>query len=577
MTVTKLVPPLVIAALVCAATFGPHKSRIVHQTRVSSDLVAFQMRRSTARVPVLVQGSDADLDALAARHKLPVVRYLPGAVVLLVNRAELAMLAIDGAADSISGDMRVRISMSVSNQSTGAMQVRTGTGGLLGLGGIPGVTGQGITIAVVDSGISSHAALSGKILANVSFVTGDTRVTDVYGHGTHVAGIIAGAATTTTPLYTSGIAPGARLVNVRVLGADGTGLTSDVIAGIEWVIANRTKYNIRVMNLSMGHPVTAPCAFDPLCQEIAKASAAGLVVVASAGNSGKAPDGSPILGGISSPGNSPYAITVGALNTWQTVGRSDDSVTTYSSRGPTKYDLAVKPDIVAPGNKIVSLEANGSALSTTYTFLHVAGSGNSAYMRLSGTSMAAPMVSGAVALLLQGSSNLSAAQLKLALQMGATFLPNAGLQGGGAGSVNFWTSRQTTANGLTWLLGQITGLLTGPSGAAYWDAGTMSERLYSGGGLRLISALEAPLVWLNPSILQWGDLNLLGVTNPLAAIPANNLLWGEVATWTTDDHILWGDQIDDPQGNHILWGDSFYTDDNHILWGDAVVTSSDPH
>src|SRR5581483_11749472 len=114
------------------------------------------------------------------------------------------------------------------------------------------------------------------------------------------------------------------------------------------------------------------------------------IVVAAAGNAGKSADGQhEVLGGIASPGNSPFAITVGALNTWQTTNRSDDSLTTYSSRGPTRYDLAVKPDIVAPGNKIVSLEASGSYLSTNYSVLHVTGYGSNAYMRMSGTSMAA--------------------------------------------------------------------------------------------------------------------------------------------------------------------------------------------
>ncbi len=146
--------------------------------------------------------------------------------------------------------------------------------------------------------------------------------------------------------------PRAHLVNVRVLGADGSGFTSDVIAGIEWVVANRALYNIRVINLSLGHPVTEACSTDPLCEAVNQAVQAGIVVVVAAGNAGKAPDGRAILGGISSPANSPYAITVGALNTWGTVDRSDDTVATFSSRGPSAYDLAVKPDIAAPGTKI---------------------------------------------------------------------------------------------------------------------------------------------------------------------------------------------------------------------------------
>src|SRR5581483_789364 len=275
-----------------------------------------------------------------------------------------------------SGDAPVHVGMAVSAQATAADQARAGTSGFPGLGGLSAVTGKGITVAVVDSGINTqHTALANKVVANVSFVTGDPSTADAFGHGTHVAGIIAGVATSVTPLYAGGIAPGAKLANVRVLGADGSGLTSDVIAGMDWVIAHKSTYNIRVINLSLGHPVFESCSADPLCQEVQKAVGAGIVVVASAGNYGKNDAGQMVLGSIASPGNSPYAITVGAVNTWGTPGTSDDTVATFSSRGPTAYDLAVKPDLAAPGVKIVSLEAAGCALATEYQATDVAGSG----------------------------------------------------------------------------------------------------------------------------------------------------------------------------------------------------------
>jgi serine protease AprX len=549
-----------------------------HRARLSSDLLSHEARHTQRPTRVIIHGSPPMVQAIASRHHLSVLRLLGEAGVLAVNSAELTDLASDFAVDHVSPDLPVHPAMSVSNISTAAATVRAGSPGILGVGAIPGVTGHGIGVALLDSGITPHAALP-NVVASVSLVTGDTNVTDEFGHGTHVAGIVGGsaaAAAGVTPLYTGGIAPGAALVSVKVLGPNGSGLTSDVIAGMEWAISNQASFNIRVINLSLGHPVTEPAETDPLCEEVAKATSLGIVVVASAGNSGKTPDGHEVLGGITSPGNSPFAITVGALNTWQTIDRADDSVTTYSSRGPTQYDLGVKPDVVAPGNKIVSLQAADSNLATTYPALYVAGVNNNAYMRLSGTSMAAPMVSGAVALLLDGAPNLSLSQIKLALQAGATFLPNDGLMAGGAGSVDFWSTRQTTANGLGWLVGQVTGLLTRPSGAAYWDAGSMTNRLYQGAGIRLLSALEAPLVWLNTSLLNWGDLNLLGLSNPLASIPAKNLLYGQVANWTGSNQIFWGDQINDPQGQQIFWGDANQTDDYQIIWGDSVLTSTDP-
>ena len=564
----------VVAIFVLSGALGLRGAPSPHRALLSADLLQHLERKSTARARVIVHGDAATIDALAARYHLDVLRRLEHGAVLAANSAELDALGADGAVDHLSGDVPVTTSMSISAQSTAADQVRAGAPGLLGIGAIPGVTGQGVTVAVIDSGISAHQALAQRVLANVSFVTGDPSVADAYGHGTHVAGIITGngsAASRVTSLYTGGIAPGASLVNVRVLGADGTGLTSDAVAGIEWAIANRTKYNIRVINISFGHPVMEPSATDPLCEAVAEAVQAGIVVVAAAGNSGKTEDGRTVLGGITSPGNSPLALTVGALNTFGTVSRGDDAVTSYSSRGPTRFELLVKPDVAAPGNKIVSLQANGSFLSTFYPSLHVAGNATNAYMRLSGTSMAAPMVSGGVALLLQGTPKLTPAQVKLAIQNGATYVSSGGLMGAGAGSVNFWASCKLAQTGLvaSLLNTVVGGLGVTSSGASFWDNGTLSSRLYGGVGIRLLSALEAPLVWLNPSLLRAGDLNLLGLLNPLASVHPKWLQYGVIGGWTDSDAILWGDTIYDPQGQAILWGDTS-TEGDAILWGDSV-------
>jgi serine protease AprX len=528
---------------------------------------------------VIVHGDAQAIDAIARRHGVQILKRLAGGAVFSANGDEIARLSSDTAIDHLSGDLPVKTWMSVSNQSTGADQTRAGVGGLLGIGAIPGVSGQGIGIAVIDSGISPHAALANKVVANVSLVTGDPSVGDAFGHGTHIAGLIAGSgspAKYVTPLYNGGIAPGAQLVNVRVLGADGVGRTSDVIAGIEWAIAHRTQYNIRVINLSLGHPVMEPAATDPLCEAVADAVRAGIVVVAAAGNDGVAPDGSRILGGIMSPGNSPWAITVGALNTWGTAKRSDDTVTTYSSRGPTRFDMGVKPDVAAPGNKIISLEANGAYLPGAYSSLHKAGWGTNAYMQLSGTSMAAPIVSGGVALLLQGAPSMIPAQVKMALQAGATYVPDGGLMGAGAGSVNFWASRKVATNGLGQLTSTLVGgLLGSPSGAFFWDSGTLATRVYGGLGVRLLSLLQAPLYWLNPALASVGDLHLIGLTNPLASIVPKRLLYGEVAGWTSDQSIMWGTTIYDPQGQSIMWGTSYTTEGTSIMWGTSM-TDPDP-
>ncbi len=546
-----------------------------HRASLSADLLGHVGRRSAIRTRVIVPGSDAQVDAVVAQHHLTLVRRLEGGAVVLASGNELAALAADAGVSHLSGDVPVHTWMTVSAQATAADQARAGTSGLLGLGALSPVTGKGITVAVVDSGINTqHVALANKVVAAVSLVTGDPSTADAFGHGTHVAGIIAGLATTVTPQYAGGIAPGAQLVNVRVLGADGSGLTSDVIAGIDWVIAHKAQYNIRVVNLSLGHPVFESCSLDPLCQEVQKAVNAGLVVVASAGNYGKNDAGQMVLGSIASPGNSPYAITVGAVNTWGTPARGDDTVATFSSRGPTAYDLAVKPDVAAPGVKIVSLEAPNAALPSQYPATHVAGSGNNAYMFLSGTSMAAPIVSGGVALMLQGAPALTPSQVKLALQSGATFVNDGALMGAGTGEVNFLASRKLAASGLTSLVtSTVAGLGLTSSGASFWDAGTLSGRLYSGLGIRLLSLLQAPLVWLNPSLLNFGDLNLVGLANPLASMPAKYLQYGVVAGWTDSQSIAWGTTIYDPQGQTIAWGTDT-TGGETIAWG-TTMTSPD--
>jgi len=341
-----LILVVVCAAVVTAATRPRTAVAIRHRASLSDDLAAFEARHSTKVVHVIAHGSEQDLRALAARHGVHVVRVLDNAAVLEANALQIEALRDEPSVQHLSGDLAVADFMTVSTKATLADQVHAGkSGGLLGLGSIAGLTGQGVVVAVLDSGISSHQALAGKVIASVSMIAGET-ATDEFGHGTHVAGIITGSgsyATGVTSLYAGGIAPGAQLVNVRVLGDDGVGHTSDVIAGIDWVIANKSRYNIKIINLSLGHAVTEPVLFDPLCAAVERAYNAGIIVIAAAGNAGKLPDGTPVLGGIASPGNSPFAITVGATNTFSTAGRDDDKVTTYSSRGPTKYDNNAKP------------------------------------------------------------------------------------------------------------------------------------------------------------------------------------------------------------------------------------------
>jgi hypothetical protein len=166
--------------------------------------------------------------------------------------------------------------------------------------------------------------------------------------------------------------------------------------------------------------------------------------------------------------------------------------------------------------------------------------------------------------------------VKLALQTSATFVQAGGLMGAGAGSVNFWAARQSANSGL---LGSLLNTVVGglgvtSSGAAFWDAGTLGNRLYQGVGIRLLSAVDALAAWLNPSLLHYGDLNLLGLLNPLASIGPKWLQYGVIGDWTDSQAILWGDTIYDPNGQAILWGDQTTDDGTAILWGDSTTGDS---
>jgi serine protease AprX len=357
-----------------------------------------------------------------------VAKRLKNAAVLRVTAGQLAAIADDGSQDHLSADIPIRSSADVVAESIGADQVWAGSGEI---GGRVGLSGRGIGVAVIDSGVDfRHEALKHRVVVSRDFTGGDG--SDSYGHGTHVAALIAGAAVGDH----RGIAYGASIINLRVLDGKGAGTASGVIEAIDWAIDNRRLYNIRVINVSVGAPVMQPYRDDPLCEAVERAVAAGIVVVASAGNGGVAADGRLIYGSITSPANDPSVITVGALDIHGTADRSDDAVASYSAKGPTMYDLVLKPDLVAPGSRVVSAEAAGSYLAATYPERHVSGDGGTGYLQLSGTSMSAGVVSGTVALMLEGRPKLSPRLAKAVLQATSSFLPRDSTQRAGAGSLN---------------------------------------------------------------------------------------------------------------------------------------------
>ncbi|MEK7325542.1 MAG: S8 family serine peptidase [Chloroflexota bacterium] len=272
------------------------------------------------------------------------------------------------------------------------------------------VKGQNVTVAVVDSGIVSHDDLkhdgNSRIIAETN-QTNMASANDGYGHGTHVAGIIGGNGSLSDGVY-SGVAPRVNLINVKVSNDLGLATASDLIDGLQWILDNKAAYNIKVVNISLNSTVAEPYHTSALDAAVEILWFNGIVVVVAAGNNGTGTG--PVT--LYPPANDPFVITVGAAEDKGTPALSDDTMAAFSAYGTTENSFA-KPDLVAPGRHIVSTLASTSVYAFVNHLLHRV---DSNYFRMSGTSMAAPVVSGAAALLLQDEPNLTPDQVKYRLK-----------------------------------------------------------------------------------------------------------------------------------------------------------------
>ena len=302
-------------------------------------------------------------------------------------------------------------------------------------------SGDGVVVAVFDSGIEKHEDLDRdkrtKIIVDFTAGNADAqnRNEDKYGHGTHVAGIIGGDGQKSRKKIT-GVASDVEFVDLRVIGEDGTGLTSNLIKAIDWAIANKNTYGIQVANLSLGHPPVESYRRDPLCQAVERMNRAGIVVVVSAGNLGKTDNHPKIWGAITSPANDPEVITVGTVNTQGTETHYDDTATSYGSRGPTFSDGLFKPDLSAPGNRIPSLLSGKCQIEKDHRKLKI----DKNYISLSGSSMSAAYVSGTVALMLEANPDLTPHVIKAVLSLTAIKLQKPHMLEQGNGLLNTYTA-----------------------------------------------------------------------------------------------------------------------------------------
>src|SRR6266516_3742844 len=401
--------------------------------KISSELRTMMQSASSKgeRVSLILQVNDlnsAKLNALLNSNGVRVDGRFQrlGALKIEAPVKLVEQLAASGNTNYISLDQQVQ-SLGHLSLTTGADAVRRYTttstttsllGNTITTTNTTSTDGTGIGIAMVDSGIDpGHKAFLGtneqnRIVYSRDF-TGENRTDDPFGHGTHVAAIAAGNGRIAEAKYI-GIAPNANIINLRVLNSQGLGTVSRTLSALDWLLANHATYNIRVVNMSLGTPAIDSYTNDPVCRAVRRLVDAGVIVVAAAGNNGKNSAGQKVYGQIHCPGNEPAAITVGASNTFGTNGRNDDGVASFSSRGPTRsgwtdaagvkhYDNLIKPELVAPGNRIIEAESDHNLLVTQHPELDagVSAGENRREMFLSGSSMASPGVAGAAALLLQ--------------------------------------------------------------------------------------------------------------------------------------------------------------------------------
>lgn len=453
------------------------------------------------------------------------------------------------------------------------------------------ITGAGVAIAVLDSGIYFSddvkdilgSQVQNLFLGQANFVDGGTcgieggdqystycftdedDSRDRYGHGTHIAGTIWNQFEDYDTGVNIGIAPGAEILSVQVLDQEGSGTYEDVIEGIQYVIDNKDTFGIKVINLSLSGQVTTPYFVDPLNRAVEEAWAAGIVVVAAAGNSG------PGAGSVMVPGNDPYIITVGAVDTKRTPGYwADDEIPFWSASGPT-LDGFIKPDIVAPGGNIVSFMYNDPEVISQSAKLvqeHPDYSADANLFRMNGTSMATAVTSGVVALILEANPGITPDQVKFRLMRSAKFATtnsatdlayNPFQQGAGriwAPDAVLGSYTESANNGMDiqadlnhpWTAGDDPDPNNNPD-LAYHFQGPVRRMLSDNGEVYLYyieDNVEDTKIALGASRsdnMSWIGRNTIESTNPLfnsgAMSWANGYSWAGGYGWLTDTGYMW--------------------------------------
>jgi serine protease AprX len=386
-------------------------------------------------VSVIVQSTSSSTDARAAVESVggEVTQDLPivNGVAARVRQGDLARLQAHGGV-WVSPDLPMQVQGSAASTDAKRIQKVVNSDDLWN----EGVTGAGVNVALIDTGVYAHPDLAGRIVHCEDFTAERTTAancTDTYGHGTFMAGLIAGNGASSGGKY-RGAAPGAGIVSVKVAGYDGSSDVSKVLAGLQWVVSHKDVYGIRVVNLSLGTDSAQDYRLSPLNRAVERAWDSGVVVVVSAGNTG------PGSGSVMKPGDDPLVITVGASNDEGSTAIGDDRVPVFSGRGPTRSNGLAKPDLVSPGVHTVSLRSPGSAIDQKFPSAQVDGS----YFKGTGTSMSAATISGVVAQMLSRNPSLTPDQVKFRLMETARQIADTSPNAAGAGLVDAYAA--ATAN-----------------------------------------------------------------------------------------------------------------------------------
>jgi serine protease AprX len=412
-----------------------------------------------------------------------------GGFVARVPADGVSRLRADASVRAAAPDARLTVSDSGDDRAATATAIMRAAAGVETLQAA-GTRGGRVGIALVDTGVMTLPGLDGGQVVNGPDFSDDARRAklknkDAFGHGTHLAGVIAGDAGAFR-----GVAPGARVVNVKVADSDGSTSLLQVLGALEWIRRNRDAQNIRIVNLSLGvEPTEDGYVSDPLAFAVEALWKSGLVVVTAAGNNGGVSDELDI------PAADPYVLAVGALDTGGTLATGDDAVADFSSR-----DSVRPPDVLAPGTGIVSLRVPGSAIDLGFPGARV----GDRYFRGSGTSQAAAVVSGLVALLLEQRPGLDPDQVKALLKGGAGRL-DGDVAATGAGRADAAASAALATPDPATVVQSFRNAVMDPSqlnrgrrnkigaGAAEWNGRRWSGRRWSGRRWSGVAWLDATL------------------------------------------------------------------------------------